>query len=55
MLANNETGTIQPVAAAAALCRRHGALLHVDAAQAAGRMDVGFSAVGAHSMADFIP
>jgi cysteine desulfurase len=51
MLANNETGTIQPVAAAAALCRRHGALLHVDAVQAAGRMDVGFSAVGAHSMA----
>lgn len=51
MLANNETGTIQPVAAATALCRRHGALLHVDAVQAAGRMDVGFSAVGAHSMA----
>ena len=51
MLANNETGTIQPVAAAAVLCRRHGALLHVDAVQAAGRVDVGFSAVGAHSMA----
>ena len=51
MLANNETGTIQPVVAAAALCRRLGALLHVDAVQAAGRMDVGFSAVGAHSMA----
>jgi cysteine desulfurase len=51
MLANNETGTIQPVAAASALCRRHGALLHVDAVQAAGRMDVGFSAVGAHSLA----
>ena len=39
MLANNETGTIQPIAAAAALCRRHGALLHVDAVQAAGRID----------------
>ena len=51
MLANNETGTIQPVAAAAALCRRHGALLHVDGVQAAGRMDVGFSDVGAHSLA----
>ena len=40
MLANNETGTIQPVEAAAALCRRHGALLHVDAVQAAGRIPV---------------
>ena len=38
MLANNETGTLQPVEAAAALCRRHGALLHVDAVQAAGRL-----------------
>jgi cysteine desulfurase len=51
MLANNETGTIQPVAAASALCRRHGALLHVDAVQAAGRMDVALPALGAHSMA----
>ena len=31
---------LQPVAEAAALCRRHGALLHVDAVQAAGRMPV---------------
>ena len=51
MLANNETGTIQPVAAAAELCRRHGALLHVDAVQAAGRIDVRLSALGAHSLA----
>ncbi len=41
MLANNETGTIQPIKAAAALCRAHGALLHVDAVQAAGRMACG--------------
>ena len=40
MLANNETGTIQPIAEAAALCRRHGARLHVDAVQAAGRIAV---------------
>jgi cysteine desulfurase len=40
MWANNETGTIQPVEAAAALCRQHGALLHVDAVQAAGRIPV---------------
>ena len=51
MLANNETGTVQPVAAAAALCRRHGALLHVDAVQAAGRMEVHLARLGAHSLA----
>ncbi len=51
MLANNETGTIQPIAEAAALCRRHGAWLHVDAVQAAGRMDVRLPALGAHSIA----
>jgi cysteine desulfurase len=51
MLANNETGTIQPVAAAAGLCRRYGAILHMDAVQAAGRMAVDFAALGCHSMA----
>ena len=51
MLANNETGVIQPVEQAAAICRRHGALLHVDAVQAAGRMPVGLDRLGAHSMA----
>lgn len=39
-LANNETGVIQPVAKIAALCREHGALLLVDAAQAFGRIPV---------------
>ena len=39
-LANNETGVIEPMAAIAALCREHGALLLVDAAQAFGRMPV---------------
>ncbi|MBN8873940.1 MAG: aminotransferase class V-fold PLP-dependent enzyme [Rhodospirillales bacterium] len=51
MLANNETGTLQPVAEAAALCRRHGALLHVDAVQAAGRMPVDLRSLGAHALA----
>jgi len=51
MLANNETGTIQPVAEAAALCRRYGAILHVDAVQAAGRVAVSLAALGAHSLA----
>lgn len=49
MLANNETGTLQPVADAAALCREHGALLHVDAVQA--RDGANLAALGAHSMA----
>jgi cysteine desulfurase len=51
MLANNETGTIQPVAAAAELCRQAGARLHVDAVQAAGRLDTDLRALGADSMA----
>ena len=51
MLANNETGTIQPVAEAAALCRAHGAWLHVDAVQAAGRLPVDLRALGCHSLA----
>ncbi len=51
MLANNETGTIQPVAAAAALCHAHGAWLHVDAVQAAGRIAVDLRALGADSLA----
>jgi cysteine desulfurase len=51
MLANNETGTIQPIAEAAALCRTHGALLHVDAVQAAGRIRVDLTALACHSLA----
>jgi len=51
MLANNETGVIQPVQQAAEICRRRGALLHVDAVQAAGRMPVQLGALGAHSLA----
>ncbi len=51
MLANNETGTIQPVAQAARICRAHGALLHVDAVQAAGRIPVDLHGLGADSVA----
>ncbi|MEZ5961308.1 MAG: cysteine desulfurase family protein [Hyphomonadaceae bacterium] len=39
-LANNESGVIQPIRKVAALCREHGALLLVDAAQAFGRIPV---------------
>lgn len=38
MLANNETGVIQPLRAIAAAARARGLLLHVDAAQAPGRI-----------------
>jgi cysteine desulfurase len=50
MLANNETGTLQPIAEAAALCHRHRAHLHVDAVQAAGRVKVDLAALGADSL-----
>ena len=40
MLANNETGTIQPVAEAAGLARSRGALVHCDAAQGVGKIPV---------------
>ncbi|KAB8190938.1 aminotransferase class V-fold PLP-dependent enzyme [Nonomuraea phyllanthi] len=37
---NSEIGTVQPVASMAALCHAVGAMLHVDAAQAAGRIPI---------------
>jgi cysteine desulfurase len=47
MLANNETGVIQPVAEAARIAHAHGALLHCDAAQAAGRIPLSLAMLGA--------
>jgi cysteine desulfurase len=40
MLANNEVGTLQPVAEIAALAHANGTLMHTDAAQAAGKLPV---------------
>ncbi|PZW44794.1 cysteine desulfurase [Humitalea rosea] len=51
MAANNETGVLHPLSEIAALCRRHGALLHIDAVQAAGRMALDFAGLGADTMA----
>ncbi len=51
MLANNETGVIQPVAEALALARSHGALLHCDAVQAAGKLPLDFAALGVDLLA----
>src|SRR5215469_5761996 len=47
MFANNETGVIQPVGEIASLARRHGALFHCDAVQAAGRLALDAGAIGA--------
>jgi cysteine desulfurase len=40
MAANNEIGTIQPMAEIGAIVHEHGALLHTDAAQAAGKIPI---------------
>ena len=45
MWANNEVGTIQPIAEVAALCGEHGIPLHTDAVQAVGTLDVDASIV----------
>jgi cysteine desulfurase len=46
MVANNETGVIQPVAKVAAIAREAGALVHADAIQAAGRIPVDIVSLG---------
>lgn len=47
MLANNETGVIQPLAEVAAIARRRDAALHCDAVQAAGKIAIDMRALGA--------
>ena len=47
MWANNETGTVFPVAEIAEICREHGAVFHTDAVQAAGKAPIDLSKVGA--------
>ena len=46
MHANNEIGTIQPVAALAEIAHAHGALMHTDAVQSAGKIPVDVRALG---------
>jgi cysteine desulfurase len=46
MLANNETGVIQPIAKIAELARARGAAVHVDAVQGAGKIPVDVDALG---------
>ena len=51
MLANNETGVIQPVAEAAAMMRAGGGLTHCDAVQALGKIKVNVLLLGADYLA----
>ncbi len=48
MYANNETGVIQPVARVAEVARKHGALMHCDAIQAAGKIPLDVATLGVH-------
>ena len=50
MLANNETGAIQPLAELSAIARQHHVPVHTDATQAAGKIPVDFEALGVHLM-----
>ena len=50
MLANNETGVIQPIAELARIAHEHGALFHCDAVQAPGRIPLNMSELGVDMM-----
>ena len=50
MWANNEVGTVQPIAELAQLAHAHGIPLHTDAVQAVGQLPVDFAACGADAM-----
>jgi cysteine desulfurase len=51
MLANNEVGTIQPIAELAAVAHARGALFHTDAVQAAGKLPLDAAALGVDLLA----
>ncbi len=48
MMVNNETGVIQPVEKIGALCAKHGALFHCDAAQSFGKLPIDVTTMGIH-------
>ncbi len=50
MLANNETGVIQPLRDVVALAQKHGALVHTDAVQALGKIPVNVGLLGVDLM-----
>lgn len=45
MFANNEIGTIEPIAEIGAVCRRHGVIFHTDAVQAVGHLPIDVGAM----------
>lgn len=51
MWANNETGVVFPMAEIAKICREHGAILHTDAVQVAGKIPVDVKATGVDMLA----
>lgn len=50
MLANNETGVLQPIPELAQLCRQQGTLFHTDAVQAVGKILVDFRQLGVDAL-----
>jgi len=50
MLANNETGVIQPITDVVTLCKNRGVLVHTDAVQAVGKMPVDFQQLGVDAL-----
>ncbi len=50
MLANNETGVLQDVADLAEIARAHGSLMHTDAVQALGKINLNFNDLNVHAM-----
>ena len=50
MIANNETGAIQPVAEIVGLSAEYGATVHTDAVQGSGKIDIDMGALGVHAM-----
>ena len=51
MHANNETGTIQPINEISKICKKHGVLLHTDAAQSIGKIPVSVEDLGVDFLA----
>ena len=50
MLANNETGVVQPVAEISRMAREAGAWMHSDAVQALGKIPLDFERLGVHAL-----
>ena len=46
MMANNEIGTINPIQEIAAICKKHGIIIHTDAVQAYGHMEIDVRELG---------